>query len=65
MPDFPPSGKRNYVVEEFSAKHQRATITSTPKVRRVVGIPCQFFIACTPTTFIQKGTINNILIYEL
>ena len=23
-PDFPLSGKRNYVVEEFSAKHQRA-----------------------------------------
>ena len=26
VPDFPLSGKRNYVVEEFSAKHQRAII---------------------------------------
>ena len=27
MPDFPLSDKRNYVVEEFSAKHQRAIIS--------------------------------------
>ena len=53
---FPLSGKSNYVVEEFSAEHQyalsRGTITSPPKVRRVVGIPCQFFIECTPTSYL-------------
>ena len=27
VPDFPLSGKGNYVVEEFSAKHQRAIIS--------------------------------------
>ena len=27
VPDFPLRGKRNYVVEEFSTKHQRAIIT--------------------------------------
>ena len=64
--DFPLSGNRNYVVEEFSAKHQSAIIScSQPKVRGVVGIPCQFFNECTPNTFKQKATINNILISEL
>ena len=52
VPAFPLSGKRNYVVEEFSTEHQRATITSPPKVRRVVVIPCQFFIECTPTSYL-------------
>ena len=48
-----------------SVRLSRGTITAPPKVRWVVGIPCQFFIECTPTTFKQKATINNILIYEL
>ena len=48
-----------------SVRLSRGTITSTPKVIRVVAIPCQFFIEFTPTTFKQKAEINNILIYEL
>ena len=53
----------------------RGTTTSLPKVRWVVGIPCQVFIERTPTpylvqkqcnfTFKQKAKINDILIYEL
>ena len=41
-----------------SVRLSRGVITSPPKVRRVVGIPCQFFIECTPTTFKQKATIK-------
>ena len=66
VPDFPLSGKRNYVVEEFSAKHQRAIISwdhyPTTQAEGGSGIPCQFFIACSPTTFKRKATMNNILI---
>ena len=47
-----------------SVRLSRGTITSLPKVRRVVGILCQFFIECTPTTFKQKAKIDNILICE-
>ena len=47
-----------------SVRLSRRTITSPPKVRRVVGIACQFFIECAPTIFKQKAKINNILIYE-
>ena len=79
LPTFSLSGKSNYGVEEFSAERQRAVISwdhyLPPKVRRVVGIPCQFFIECTPTpyfvwkqcnlTFKQKAKINKVLIYEL
>ena len=43
----------------------RGTIISQPKVRGVVGIPCQFLNECTPNTFKQKATIYNILISEL
>ena len=32
----------------------------SPKVRRVVGISCQFFIACTPTTFNHLQTEGDI-----
>ena len=53
-----------------SVRLSGGTITSPAKVRRVMGIPCQFFIECTPTpdlvqkqcnlTFKQKVKLHSI-----
>ena len=48
-----------------SVRLSHGNLTSPPKVKQVVGIPCQFFIASTPTTFKQKAIIYSILIDEL
>ena len=51
-------GKSNYVVDEFSVGRQRAII-SWDQVRRVVGIPCQFFIERTSDPMSRLETVQS------
>ena len=57
VPAFPLSGESNYVLLRSSVLNvsvllSRGTITSPPKLRRVVGIPYQIFIERTPTPYL-------------